>query len=85
MAGKKVKGMKQIFYFHPKYMRRVIEANKMAAIRIPLKFLVMENPKGKVVLRYFMPSTLLNEYKGEEEISKELDDLVKTIIGKLTN
>jgi len=80
MAGKKVNGMKQIFYFHPKYMRRVMEANKMATIQIPLKIIVMEKPNKKVVLRYFMPSTLLNQYKGEEKIAEELDKLVKKIM-----
>ena len=79
MAGKKVKGMKQIFYFHPRFMKRVIEANKMAGIQIPLKIIVMEKPDGKVVLRYFKPSTLLNQYNGEEAISAELDAIVEKI------
>lgn len=85
MAGKDVNGMKQIFYFHPKYMRRVIEANNEAAIQIPLKFIVMEKPDGKVVVRYFLPSKVLANYKGEETIAKELDGLVNKIIKELTN
>jgi len=80
LAGKKVKGMKQVFYFHPTYMRRVMEANKKAVIQIPLKFVVMEKPSGKVVLRYFKASTLLNQYKGEEKIAKELDGLIENIV-----
>lgn len=80
MAGKKVNGMKQILYFHPRYMKRVMEANKMATIQIPLKIIVIEKPDKKVVLRYFMPSALLNQYEGEEEISKELDGLVAKIV-----
>ena len=85
MAGKNVKGMKQIFYFNPKYMRRVIEANKEAAIQIPLKFIVMEKPNGKVLVRYFMPSKLLNTYNGEESVSSELDGLVEKIINEITS
>lgn len=85
MAGKKVKGMKQIFYFHPKYMKRVMEANKLATIQIPLKFIVMEKPDGKVVVRYFLPSKLLGSYKGEEKIAKELDGLVDKIINEISN
>ena len=85
MAGKQVKGMSQIFYFHPKYMKRVMEANSAATIQIPLKFIVMEKPDGKVVIRYFEPSTLLNKYKGEEAISAELDGLVKKILAELIN
>ena len=85
MAGKEVKGMKQIFYFHPRFMKKVMEANNAATIQIPLKFIAMEKPDGKVIVRYFMPSFLLNNYKGEEKISKELDDLVSKIVNEITN
>lgn len=85
MAGKNIKGMKQIFYFHPKFMRRVMEANKEAAIQIPLKFIVMEKPDGKVIVRYFKPSKVLNNYSGEEAISNELDSLVNIIINEIIN
>jgi uncharacterized protein (DUF302 family) len=84
MAGKQVKGMSQVFYFHPKYMKRVMEANSAATIQIPLKFIVMEKPDGKVVIRYFEPSELLNKYQGEEAISAELDSLVEKIVSELT-
>jgi len=83
MAGKQVKGMSQVFYFHPKYMKRVMEANSMATIAIPLKFVVMEKPDGKVAIRYFKPSAILNKYKGEEAISAELDGLVEKILAGL--
>ena len=79
MAGKQTKGMQQIFFMHPKYMRKVIEANKMAGIQIPLKLIVMENEKG-VMIRYFMPSTILKQYKGTEAVAGELDGLVSNII-----
>lgn len=85
MAGKEVKGMRQIFYFHPKYMRQVMEANPAATIQIPLKFIVMERPDSKVMVRYFMPSTVLNQYSGEEAIAKELDGLVDKIIAEISN
>lgn len=85
MAGKQVDGMSQIFYFHPKYMKRVIEANPAATIQIPLKFIVMQRPDKKVVIRYFKPSTTLNKYKGEESISAELDGLVEKILAEVTN
>lgn len=79
MAGKNVGGMKQIFFFHPKYMAKVLEANEMAGIQIPLKFIVME--KGdRVIIRYFMPSVVLSSYKGTESIANELDGLIKKII-----
>lgn len=85
MAGKQVNGMRQIFYFHPKYMKMVMEANPMASIQIPLKFIVMEKPDKTVVLRYFKPSVVLNQYDGEKEIASELDGLVEKIIAEIQN
>lgn len=83
MAGKQTKGMRQLFFMSPKYMRKVAEANKMAVIQIPLKIIVMENNKG-VTIRYFLPSTLLSNYKGTEAVSKELDGMVANIIAEVT-
>lgn len=83
MAGKQTKGMRQLFFMSPNYMRKVSEANKMAVIQIPLKLIVMENDKG-VMIRYFLPTKLLENYKGTESIAKELDGLVANIIAEVT-
>jgi len=83
LAGKKTKGMRQLFFMNPKYMRKVAEANKMAVIQIPLKLIVMENNKG-VMIRYFLPSTLLAKYKGTEAVAEELDGLVANIMAEVT-
>jgi len=83
MAGKQTKGMRQLFFMNPQYMRKVAEANKMAVIQIPLKLIVMENNKG-VMIRYFLPSTLLANYKGTEAVAKQLDGLVVNILTEVT-
>lgn len=83
MAGKKVGGMKQLFFFHPSYMAKVLESNEMAGIAIPLKIIAMEKD-GKVMVRYFLPSETLKPYKGTEAIAKELDGKVAKIIAEVT-
>lgn len=83
MAGKQIGGMKQIFFFHPKYMAQVLAANPMAGIVIPLKLIIMEKD-GKVMIRYFMPSEVLKPYKGTEKIAQELDVIVNKIIKEAT-
>lgn len=83
MAGKKVGGMKQLLFFHPAYMVKVVEANEMAGIVIPLKVVVMEKG-GMVMVRYFLPSTTLKTYKGTEAIAKDLDTKVSKIIAEVT-
>jgi uncharacterized protein (DUF302 family) len=56
----------------------------MASIQIPLKLIVMENDKG-VMIRYFMPSIILEQYKGTEGVAGELDGMVSNIIASVTN
>ena len=84
MAGKQIGPVNQVFFFSPRYMRRVWEANQMAGIQIPLKFIVMEKPDKKVVIRYLNPSSLLGKYKGVEEIAAELDGIVEKIVDAAT-
>lgn len=83
MVGVNIGGMKQIFFFHPQYMAKVLEANQMAGIQIPLKFIVMER-NGNAAIRYFEPSVLLESYEGVEEVAEELDELVNNIISEVT-
>lgn len=83
MAGKNVGGMKQVLFFHPSYMAKILEANEMAGIVIPLKIIVMEKG-GMVMVRYFMPSTVLKPYKGTEAIAADLDGKINKIIAEAT-
>ncbi|MBC8198392.1 MAG: DUF302 domain-containing protein [Candidatus Marinimicrobia bacterium] len=83
MAGKKVGGMKQLFFFHPSYMAKVLEINEMAGIAIPLKIIVMEKDE-KVMVRYFQPSVTLKPYKGTEAIANELDSKIAKVIAEVT-
>ena len=79
MVNKKVGGMKQLLFFHPRYMKIILEANPMGTIEPPLKIAVMERPDGKVMVKYIKPSALLGKYSGLEEIGKELDEIVTQI------
>lgn len=80
MAGKEIPPMHQIIFFHPRYMRKVYEANMMAGIVVPLKLIIMENKQGKTVIRYFKPSTLLEPYEGTGAVANELDKVVSVIV-----
>ena len=85
LIGVKTKGMRQIFFFHPRYMKRIYETNKQASIEPPLKFMVMEMPNGKVMVRYVRPSYKLSPFMGLNELATELDELTATIAKSITN
>lgn len=85
LVGVQAKGMRQIFFFHPRYMKRIFETNKLASIEPPLKFVVMEKPNGKVIVRYIKPSYMFNSYTGLNDLSKEFEGLMATIVKSITN
>ena len=73
-------GMKQLLFFHPRYMKRIRETNPAGTIEPPLKLAVMEGPDGKVMVRYIKPSYLFGRYAGLDPIGQELEDLVERIV-----
>ena len=82
MVGVKTKGIKQVFFFHPRFMERLRDANMHATIEPPLKVAVMETPTGTVV-KYIKPSHLLDPYEGVEDIGNELDALVAKVVASV--
>jgi len=80
MVGMQTKGMKQILFFHPRYMKRIIETNRNGAIVPPLKIAVMEMPNGKVMVRYAKPTYLFAPFDGLGEVAQELEELVAKIV-----
>ena len=84
MVGEQTKGMKQILFFHPRYMKRIKDTNPNAMIEAPLKFIVMERPDGKVMVLYIKPTYLFGRYEGLDEIAKELESITKKIVTETT-
>ena len=84
LVGVQTKGMRQIFFFHPRYMKRIFETNKQASIEPPLKFVVMEMPNGKVMVRYIRPSHKFDPYMGLDDLATELDEILATVAKSIT-
>jgi len=83
MVDVKTGGMKQILFFHPRYMKKIIAANRNAGIVPPLKVIVMERPDGKVMVRYVQPVHLFEGYDGLAEISSELQGVMETVVASI--
>ena len=80
MVGVTTGGMRQIFFFHPRYMEAILERNRNAGIVPPLKILVMESPDGGVMVRYHDPVDLFAPYAGVGEVAEELRDVFQGIV-----
>ncbi len=83
MVGVRVGGMRQILFFHPRYMKQIVEANRIGGIEPPLKILVMEMPNGRVMVRYEQPEHQLSPYDGLESIAEELQGVVERIVATI--
>lgn len=80
MVGVQTGGMRQILFFHPRYMKRIIETNRSGAIEPPLKVVVVEGPDDAVMIRYVDPAYQFGRYAGLDEVGKELSEVVQRIV-----
>ncbi|HEX9728060.1 MAG TPA: DUF302 domain-containing protein [Gemmatimonadales bacterium] len=83
MVGVRTGGMRQVFFFHPRYMKRIIETNRNGGMEPPLKILVMEMPNGQVMVRYHDPVHQFAPYGGLSEIATELRGAVEKIVNSV--
>ena len=85
MVGVRTGGMRQLLFFHPRYMKQIIEANRNGGIEPPLKILVMEMPNGRVIVRYMDLNYQFGRYAGLEEIGRELAGVVDAVMATVRN
>jgi uncharacterized protein (DUF302 family) len=77
--GLEIDGLRQLLFFHPRYIKTILEHNNAAIVEAPLKLIVMETEAG-VVVRCAKPSYLFGRY-GLQDLGQELELLVTTIVG----
>jgi uncharacterized protein (DUF302 family) len=83
LVGMRVGGMRQILFFHPRYMQQIFEANRNGGIEPPLKILVMERPDGSVAVRYHDPVHMYAPYQGLDGIAAEFKDIFERVVAKV--
>lgn len=83
--GITIKGFKQLLYFHPIYMKQVLDIHPEAAIHAPLKFVVREVQNGSVEVFYMKPTDLFISDTGLEEFGVALEKIVVTISMAITS
>lgn len=83
MVGMRVGGMRQIFFFHPRYMQQILQANRNGGIEPPLKLIVMERPDGGVMVRYHDPVHQFAPYDGLADVATELRGVIERIVASV--
>ncbi len=72
---------RQILFFHPRLMARLLAADPAALIEAPMKFAVLELPDGPVTLRWNDPAAAFARYGNAAlaELGQELASLSERI------
>ncbi len=83
MVGVQVDGMRQVYFFHPRYMKQILDTNRNAGIEPPLKLLVMEAPNGQVMVRYEKPEHQFGPYDGLTAFSAEVAGIFARVVSSV--
>lgn len=72
-GGYAIPGARQILFFHPRLMVRLLEADSAAILEVPLKFALLEEA-GAVRLRWLDPRPAFAKYRndGLSELGSDL-------------
>ena len=81
-GGIEISGVRQLLYFHPRWMKIVVETTPDAVIEAPLKWVIRETPEG-TMCNASWPSQTFGRYAGLEAMARELDAIVERIAGAL--
>lgn len=73
---------RQILFFHPRYVARILSADPAALIEAPLKFVILELAAAQVSVRWFDPAGSFNRYGNPAlaRLGKELSGVCLEII-----
>jgi uncharacterized protein (DUF302 family) len=71
--------LRQLLWFHPRYMARLLKADPGAVPEAPLKFVISEEPAG-VTVRAVNPVLVFSPYPELAVLSEELLDLTNRVL-----
>ncbi|MBO9732563.1 MAG: DUF302 domain-containing protein [Chitinophaga sp.] len=74
--------VRQLLFFHPVYMKQLLDRDPTAVIEVPLKLVLRATDKG-TTLSYFNPVAHFEGYEGLDALGKELHLKVELIVAQL--
>jgi uncharacterized protein (DUF302 family) len=79
-GGFQIKPARQLFYFHPRYMARLLSANPAGIVEAPLKLVVMAGADGSVTVRHPDIAIAFDGYEGLADLKAELVEITGRIV-----
>lgn len=75
-----IKPLKQLLFFHPKYIKIIIENDALAINEIPIKLVVREISKNNVSVSFPNPTINLSDYNLNSTMAEELLNEINEIL-----
>jgi len=79
-GGFQILPARQILYFHPRYVTRILAEDPSALAEIPLKLLVLKMPDDTTTVLCSTVESLLGRYPQLSEMAKELSIISKSLM-----
>ena len=79
-GGYAIQPARQLFFFHPRYLVRLLGADPAALVEIPLKLVVLQMPDGSVSVRHNHVEELLGRYRNISGLSAELAEISSRLV-----
>lgn len=78
--GHRISPLRQLLFFHPRYLVRLLEGNPDALLEAPLRMIVHERIEGRVLL--YLPPVAENygRFPGLEQLGLELDNICQRVV-----
>lgn len=72
-GGYRIEAIRQLLFFHPRFMVRVLERDLNALVEVPLKLVILRLPDGSISVRHPDVLPIFAHYPGLEPLAAELD------------
>jgi uncharacterized protein (DUF302 family) len=83
-AGYSSLGLRQLLFFHPRYLVQLLEADPRALVEVPLKLVVLELPDGKVAVSRPEILVSIGSYSKMGALAGELDGICKRLVSTIS-
>ena len=84
-AGLAIQPARQLLFFHPRYMERLLRADARALQEVPVKIVVMADASGHVVMRGPEMRAAFDRYADARSLGEELSMLCGKIVAALVS
>lgn len=75
--------LRQLLFFHPRYMHRLLEADPSAVLLAPLKVIAIEQDDRTVQVLSTAPRVLFANHPLLVKLATDLDAVIETILGRV--